>query len=69
MNAKQTLLKKIEDGTFTLLSGEQIAKKLRLSKKDKTGLFNMLDELYREGALLRDSAFRYAKYTEAISRN
>ena len=59
MNAKQTLLKKIEDGTFTLLSGEQIAKKLRLSKKDKTGLFNMLDELYREGALLRDSSFRY----------
>ncbi len=59
MNAKQTLFKKIEDGTFALLSGEQIAKKLRLSKKDKSGLFSMLDELYREGSLLRDSSFRY----------
>lgn len=59
MNAKQTLLKKIEDGTFALLSGEQIAKKLRLSKKDTAGLFRILDELYYEGALLRDSSFRY----------
>lgn len=59
MNAKQTLLKKIEDGTFALLSGEQIAKKLRLSKRDKAGLFDILDELHKEGALLRDSSFRY----------
>ena len=59
MNAKQTLLKKIEDGTFALLSGEEIARKLRLSKKDKAGLFAILEELYREGALLRDSSFRY----------
>ena len=59
MNAKQTILKKIKDGTFSLNSGEQIAKKLRLSQKDKAGLFRMLDELYREGAILRDSSFRY----------
>lgn len=59
MNAKQTILKKITDGTFALHSGEQIAKKLRLSKKERAGLFDMLDELFREGALLRDSSFRY----------
>lgn len=59
MNAKLAILKKIEDGTFALLSGEQIAKKLRLSKKDKAGLFDILDELYRDGSLLRDSSFRY----------
>ena len=59
MNAKQTLLKKIEDGTFALLSGEKIAQKLRISKRDKAGLFDFLDELYLEGAILRDSSFRY----------
>ena len=59
LNAKQAILQKIKDGTFALLSGEQIAKKLRLSKKEKAGLYAMLDDLYREGELLRDSSFRY----------
>ena len=59
MNAKQAILNKIKDGTFALLSGEQIAKKLRLSHKEKAGLLAMLDELYDEGELLRDSSFRY----------
>ena len=59
MNAKQAILQKIKDGTFALLSGEQIAYKLRLSKKEKAGLYAMLDDLYHEGKLLRDSSFRY----------
>lgn len=59
MNAKQAILQKIKDGTFALLSGDEIARKLRLSKKERAGLFDMLDSLYEEGALLRDSSFRY----------
>ena len=59
MNAKQAILQKIKDGTFALLSGEQIASKLRLSKKERSGLFAMLDDLYCEGELLRDASFRY----------
>ncbi len=59
MNAKQSLYNKIADGTFALLSGEQIAKKLRLSNRDRAGLFQMLDELVKEGALLRDLNYRY----------
>ena len=59
MNAKQAILQKIKDGTFALLSGDEIARKLRLSKKERAGLFDILDSLYHEGALLRDSSFRY----------
>ena len=59
VNAKQSIYNKIADGTFALQSGERIASLLRLSGKERAGLFRMLDELYREGALLRDSSFRY----------
>jgi len=58
LNAKQTLFQKIKDGTFALNTGDMIARKLGLSKKETSALYKMLDELTNEG-LLCDSSFRY----------
>lgn len=59
MNAKQSLLAKIRDGSFALLTDEQIAKKLKLGKQESAALRDMLHALCREGELLCDSRFRY----------
>ncbi len=59
MNAKQSILEKIKDGSFALLTDEQIAKKLHLGKKEALGLREILTALVREGELLRDSRYRY----------
>ena len=54
MNAKQTLLEKIKDGSFALLTADEIAAKLRLKGKAAAGLNDILFTLCREGELLRD---------------
>lgn len=59
MNAKQTILKKIKDGTFALLSDDEIAKRLRLGRKESLALREMLHALCREGELMCDSHYRY----------
>lgn len=59
MNAKQSILEKIKDGSFALYTDRQIASKLKLKPREANALKNILDELVREGALLRDSRFRY----------
>lgn len=59
MNAKQTLLQKIRDGSFALLTADAIAKKLRLKGKAASGLEDMLRSLVREGELLCDLRGRY----------
>ncbi len=59
MNAKQSILEKIKDGTFALKTDEEIARKLRLGKREALGLRDMLHALCREGELLCDSRFRF----------
>ena len=59
MNAKQTLLQKIRDGSFALLTADAIAKKLHLKGKAASGLEDMLRSLVREGELLCDLRGRY----------
>ncbi len=59
MNVKHVLLSKIKDGTFVLLTAEEIARKLRLGKREALALKNMLASLVRSGELLTDSAARY----------
>lgn len=59
MNAKQSILKKIQDGSFALLTDEQIARKLKLGKKESLALRDMLHALCREGELLCDSHYRF----------
>ncbi len=59
MNAKLSLLEKIRDGSFALLTDEQIVKKLRLGKKEAPVVRDMLHALCREGELLCDARFRY----------
>ena len=59
MNVKYILLEKFKDGSFALLTDEEIARKLRLGRRDALGLYNMLRALVREGELLSDSRRRY----------
>lgn len=59
MNAKQTLLQKIKDGTFALLTDDAIAKKLRLKGKAAEVLGEMLRSSVREGVLCCDLRGRY----------
>ena len=59
MNAKQTLLQKIKDGTFALLTDDAIAKKLRLKGKAAEVLGEMLRSSVREGMLCCDLRGRY----------
>ena len=58
MNAKQSVLQKIKDGTFALLTDEEIAKRLKLGRKESLGLRDILRALVREGELLSDSRYR-----------
>ncbi len=55
MNVKQVLLSKIKDGTFFLERPEEIARKLRLGKKEAFVLKDMIYSLVRSGELLADS--------------
>ncbi len=68
LNAKQSILNNIKNGTFALLTDEQIAKKLRLGKKETNALRDILHALVREGELLHDSRFRFgtAEQFEAL---
>ena len=59
MNAQQTLLQKIRDGSFALMTEEEIAKKLHLKGKAALGVGDLLRSLVREGALLCDLRGRY----------
>ena len=59
MNAQQTLLQKIRDGSFALMTEEEIAKKLHLKGKAALGVGDILRSLAREGALFCDLRGRY----------
>lgn len=59
MNAKQSILEKIKDGSFALMTDEQIARKLRLKQRESSVLRDMLHQLVREGELLCDSSYRF----------
>lgn len=59
MNVKKSLLELIKSGEFALLTDEQMAKKLRLGKREASGLRDVLHALCREGELLCDSRFRF----------
>ena len=54
MDAKRSLLEKIRDGSFALLTPNEIAKKLRLKGKAAAAVENILASLVREGELLSD---------------
>lgn len=59
MDAKQKIYEKIKDGTFALMTGGTIARKLHLNQKQTNALYKMLDSLCLEKDILRDSSFRY----------
>ncbi len=59
MNAKQSVLEKIKDGSFALCTDDQIARKLKLGKKESVALRDILHALCREGELLCDTKYRF----------
>ena len=59
MNAKQSLLANIRNGTFFLCTAGQIAEKIKLNRKEAFALRDMLYALVREGELLTDSRGRF----------
>ncbi|MDE5896425.1 MAG: hypothetical protein K2H43_01270, partial [Clostridia bacterium] len=59
MNVKQSLLDKIRDGSFALLTAGQITHKLRLGEKATRVIREHLQALCRSGELLCDSRERY----------
>lgn len=59
MNVKQTIYERIKNGTFALNTDEEIARKLRLDRKQANLLREVLSELCREGKLYCDYHFRY----------
>ena len=59
MNAKQTLLQKICDGSFALLTEEDIAKKLHLKGKAAAAVGELLRSLVQEGAIYCDLSGRF----------
>ena len=59
LDAKLKLYEKIKDGTFALMTGGVIARKLHLNQKQTNALYKMLDSLCAEKDILRDSSFRY----------
>lgn len=59
MNAKQSLLEKIKDGTFALYTDEQICRKLHLGRRESLAVHDILYSLCRSGELLCDSRGRF----------
>lgn len=59
MNAKQSLLFNIKNGAFALLTCEQIARKIKLGKRETLAMKEMLYSLVREGELLVDENGRF----------
>ena len=59
MNAKNTLLQKIRDGSFALLTEDEIAKKLHLKGKAAFAVGDLLRSLAREGEIYCDLRGRY----------
>ena len=59
MNAKNTLLQKIRDGSFALLTEDEIAKKLHLKGKAAFAVGDLLRSLAREGEIYCDMRGRY----------
>ena len=60
MDAKRKLLQKICDGSFALLTDEEIARKLKLKGKAAKGVAELLHALVQEGELYCDLLGRYA---------
>ncbi len=59
LNVKQGLLSKIADGSFALMTDGQIARQLKLGKREAFAIRDYLLALVREGELLVDSRFRF----------
>ncbi len=59
MKAEEILFKKIEDGTLPLLTAEEIARRLRLGRRESLALKDMLFSLVRSGGLLADNTGRF----------
>ena len=59
MDVKKTLLEKICDGSFALMTDEQIARKLKLKGKAANGVRDLLRALVREWELYCDLAGMY----------
>ncbi len=59
MNAKYSLLEKIKDGSFALLTSDEISRKLRLGRREAFAVHDMLSSLVREGELLCDRRGRF----------
>lgn len=59
MNAKQEILKNIQNGTFALMNAEQIAALLHLGRREMLAIRAMLASLVRSGELLTDSRGRF----------
>ena len=53
------MLNQIKSGAFALLTDEEIARKLRLGRKESLALREILFSLCREGELLHDSRYRF----------
>ena len=68
MNAKQSLLAKIKDGSFALLTSEQIGRKLRLGRAETLAVRDMLHALVREGELLCDLNGRFGTSTQFCAK-
>ena len=59
LNAKQSLLQQILCGEFALMTSAEIARKLRLRKREELAIGDMLLSLVRAGELLTDSRGRF----------
>ncbi len=59
MDAKQSLLENIRNGTFALKTDTALSRLLGLGKRESRVVSEILRSLVREGELLRDSAGRY----------
>jgi len=59
LKAKQLLLQQIQNGSFALKTSEQICRLLRLGRRERDAVEDMLQALCQEGELLCDSRLRY----------
>ncbi len=59
MNVKQTLLENIKEGAFALFTCDEIARAIKVGRRETIALREMLLSLVREGELLTDSLGRF----------
>ena len=59
LNAKQSLLENIQNGTFALHTADEIARKIKVGRREALALRDMLSSLVRTGELLTDDRGRF----------